>query len=230
MAINVGWCTANTHCSELLFEKPEAVRINVPCPVIGMWTTQTFLLRAPYDFDLHFELTQHGPSLRWGEIAPSAAIEDCFALTPPQTWRAPDKPQLMWRIDHLFLADEEVVMESCAPFYHHGDPAGPEAEGRAWPGVFIPSRWDIQAFVRPLPWTLEWQDIDRPLSLRKGDPISYVRFHSRVFDDTFRMKRLQYSERMADAVARGKRLARVKRKLPGFAQRLLGFRPERWID
>jgi len=221
MAINIGWCTANSHCSELLFEPPEPVRINVPCPVIGMWTTQTFLLRAPYDFDLHLELGPRGPGLRWGEHAPSAAVHDCFAMTMPHIWRDPGKPQLMWRIDHLFLADEEVVMENCAPFYHY-----PE---RRVPGVLLPSRWDVNSWVRPLPWTFEWQDVDQPLSIRRGDPISYVRFHTRRFDDTFRMKRLAYTEEMAKAIERGRRLNFIKRKIPGFAQRLLGYRPKRWL-
>jgi hypothetical protein len=225
MAINVGWCTANTHCSELLYDAPEPVRINVPCPVIGMWTTQTFLLRAPYDFDLHIQLSPQGPGLGWGEKAPSAAIQDCFALTRPDTWRDPNKPQIMWRTDHLFLADEEVVMESCAPFYHYDQ----DNEGRRWPGVMIPSRWDIEKWVRPLAWTLEWQDLDRPISIRRGDPLSYVRFFTRKFDDTFRMKRLPYTEEMAKAVERGRRVNFIKKKIPGFAQRLLGYRPKKWL-
>ena len=68
--------------------------------------------------------------LRWGDKAPSAALSECFALTRPHFWRDPQKPQLMWRIDHLFLADEQVVMESLAPFYHYG-----EASDRHLPGV-----------------------------------------------------------------------------------------------
>ena len=83
MAINVGWCTANKHCSELMFPEPEPVRIDIPCPLIAMWSAQTFLLRAPYDFDLTLELTQQGPVLRWGDKAPSAELSECFALTRP---------------------------------------------------------------------------------------------------------------------------------------------------
>lgn len=222
MAIDVGWCTANTHCSELLFQEPEMVRINIPCPVIGSWSAQTFVLRAPYDMEVSLKLTPQGPVLEWGDPAPNAEFHQLWSFARPEGWARADRPVLNWNIDNLFLADERVILETTAPFYHL-DPA-------RWPGVMLPTRFDIQAWTRPVPWSFEWRDLSRPLSIRRGDPIQYVRLHGLRQEETFRIHRVEYTEEMNRAIERCRKLGPIKRGLGGVGERLLRLRPRRWLS
>ena len=222
MAVRVGWCTANTHCSELLFEEPEVVRVNVPCPVIGSWASQTFLLRAPYDMTVSLELGPQGPMLAWGDPAPNAETHAVWSFARPNSWARADRPVLNWNIDHLFLADETVILETTAPFYH--------MDGVDWPGVMLPTRFDIRAWTRPVPWSFEWRDLSRPLRIRRGDPIQYIRLHTKRQDETFRLRRVDYTEEMHAAIERCRKLGPFRRGLGGIGERLLRLRPRRWLS
>jgi hypothetical protein len=47
-----------------------------------------------------------------------------------------------------------------------------------WPGTLISARFPITNWPRILNWAFEWEDITKPLRLKRGDPISYFSFES----------------------------------------------------
>lgn len=194
-ALRVGWCTTTTHCSDLLFYTPQMLRPEIACPAISQWLTRSFLIRAPYDVELHFERNAHGAALRWGEHAPQSDVYASFALAAPALWPAPDTPVVFWDLRNLFVAEEPVSIETLAPFLHR--------EFTHWPGSLLPQRVRADRALKPLNWPFVWDEPSRPLIVRRGDPLQYVRVHPARADAVVRVERIAYSAAIARALEAG---------------------------
>ena len=195
MTTRIGWCVAGSHCSELLYFPPEVPRAGVACPSIHAWMTSGVLLRAPYDIVLHVDPDGDQPALRWGKPGPQNDVYQSFAFVPPQAWPRPDQPMVFWDLRNLFVADGPAVVETAAPFF--------DAGFQDWPGTLVPQRFNLARELRPLNWPFLWTDITRPLEIKRGDPLMYVRFQGAHADAGFRVEAVPYSSAMAEALRRG---------------------------
>jgi len=223
MAVKIGWCVAEPRFSDMLQEPPELMRVDIRCPVIAAWAAQTYAIRAPFDLDIEFKVSGEGAAIAWRTdydfmIDPHTIVP----FTNPSQWRAPTLPSVQWLINNLFVADETVYVETCAPFFHYRD--------EALPGVMMPTRFNIRSWTRPLQWVFEWHDRSQPLQIKRGDPIQYVRFHTKNMNETFKIQRLEYSEALEAAVKRCRGLGPFRRNLHEVGDALLGRRPKRFLS
>ena len=194
-AVQLGWCAAASHCSDLLFQAPEPLRPAIPCPAIAGWMARTWLLRAPYAIDL--ELLDDGgrPRLAWGAGGPRNDVNESFALLDPALWPNEATPIVVWQLGQVFVADRPLSLDSCGPFL--------EPLAASWPGVVLPQRFRPDRAVRPVHWAFLWQEPARPLRIARGAPIQYLRCNGDTPATPVRLRPLPYSATIAQALAAG---------------------------
>ena len=222
MAVKIGWCNTPTPWSDLLPFEPEQLRVDIRCPVIAAWASQSFVVKAPFDLGVQFTHGPDGAELKWikeydFKIEPRQVVP----FTKQKLWRKPNQPSVQWTINNLFVADEPVWMETWSPFFHF--------RKNPLPGVIVPSRHNIHEWAKPVPWVFEWHDISKPLVIKRGEPIQYVRFHTPNNDETFKIVRLEYTEELEKAVERAASLTPFKKNFFSLGKALLGHRPKRWL-
>jgi len=99
-----------------------------------------------------------------------SAIWKTVKLVAESEWRHPDRPTIQLAVPYTFVADEPVYMVQLAPFLHYSQ--------QPIPGTIFGGRFPIDIWVRTVSWAMEWHDIEKPLILRRGEPLFYCQFES----------------------------------------------------
>lgn len=190
-------------------------------PHVADWHARVFVLRAPFSFRCRAELTDTAVRLHWIDNPTGLPPFEVIAATPKDQWRAPDRPSIQWLINTLMVADEPVQAETMAPFQ--------EASMRRWPGVILPGTLDIQRWTRPFQWVFEWQDLDRELDIRAGEPLQYVRLQAADPQATFELVPLPQSHELQLAMVRCAKIAQFKRNALSHIDEAFERRPPRLV-
>ena len=183
-SVTVGWLHAE-RSGAVLYPPPKRLRGNNvarshaksanACPAILNLESRLFEVSCPIDLHLGMSENQFGtPALAdlAGEMSGlrPEALDRAVILSPPEEWRHPDRPVLQLRLPYIFLADEPVYMAQMPAFQHfRPDPL---------PGLTLPGRFPIHLWPRPLSWAFEWHAPERPLTLRRGEPLFYLMFET----------------------------------------------------
>ncbi|TNC74229.1 hypothetical protein [Rubellimicrobium roseum] len=182
--VTVGWCLTETK-GGIIYAPPERVRsVDLDrrhaksasrCPAVINLESRHFLIRAPFDMHVGFARDDKGkPVLRnlAGEASAIRAskLGEKLHLTPEPEWRHPGVPTIQLSLPYLFVADEPVYLSQVAPFMHYTpDPL---------PGTIFGGRFPIDVWPRPLMWAFEWHEPQKPLRIRRGDPLFYALFET----------------------------------------------------
>ena len=182
--VQVGWFL-NSQKGGIIYDPPERVRIAPPnrqhaksasrCPAVLNLESRYFMVRCPFDLNLAFVRDDEGrPALRnlSGDASAIRAnkLREKIHITAEHEWRHPDVPTIQLQLPYTFIADEPVTMSQVAPFMHY--------QKVPFPGTIFGGRFPINVWPRPLMWAFEWQDVEKPLQVRRGDPLFYVQFET----------------------------------------------------
>ena len=201
--------------------RPEPLDFSIDSPTVSSWVSQTFVIRAPHDLHVKCAITEKGLKLDWLDDSFDVPPSEVFDITTRAMWREPDKPTIQWGLNNLFVADEPVFMETCAPFL--------EYKANAWPGTYVAGKLDIQKWTRMVQWVLEWHDMDGELHIERGDPIKYVRFHTPKMDEKFELVDIEHTRELEQAILRCAKAVPYKKNVLSLADEALKRRPARWI-
>jgi len=221
MAVRIGWWANPLGADESLALPPRPLDLAINSPFVRDWVGRTWVLYAPLDLSCELSLRDGRPDFRFLDDSIDRRPEDVFQFTPVGQYAAPDRPSIQWLTSNLCVADETVWIETCAPFLHRSS--------EAWPGVLIPGRMDIHKWTRPFQWVFEWRDLTRPLMIRRGDPLMYIRFHTPAMDDEFEMFELERSWELDQAIQRCGRIAQYKTNALSHQDEAATRRPDRWL-
>lgn len=221
MTVKIGWRAEPVGVKDLLAYPPEPLDLGINSPHIRDWTCRTFVLRAPFDLNCRLRLKGGVPDFAWLDDSLDFAPDEVFHLTPKKFWTAPERPSIQWLTNNYCVADEPVIIETCAPFLH--------SNMQAWPGTMVPGKMDIRRWTRPFQWVLDWHDLDRPLRIERGEPIQYIRFHTPELDDDFEIVDLPDSWEFRRAVQRCGRIAQYKKNALNHIDEAAERRPRRWL-
>lgn len=182
--VTVGWCLTEQK-GGIIYAPPERVRsvdLNrrhaksaSRCPAVVNLESRHFLVRAPFDIHVGFARDDKGKGFLRNLAGEASTIRgsklgEKLHLTNEPEWRHPGVPTLQLSLPYIFLADEPVYLSQVAPFMHHNpDP---------WPGTIFGGRFPIDVWPRPLMWAFEWHEPEKPLRIRRGDPLFYVLFET----------------------------------------------------
>lgn len=180
----VGWFL-NDPKGGVLYDPPERVRsvdLNREhaksasrCPAVINMESRYFLIRCPFDIHIGFTRDKDGkPALRNLAGTQSAVraskLGEKLHLTSEVEWRHKNVPTIQLALPYVFIADEPVYMTQLSPFMHYNK--------TPLPGTIFGGRFPINVWPRPLMWAFEWHEPDKPIILKRGDPLFYAGFET----------------------------------------------------
>lgn len=180
--VRVGWLLTNVD-SPVIYDPPRRVNSRDArkthaksasrCPAVLNLESRYFEVPCPFDLNLGFTRDKEGrPSLRNLSGTASAirgtALGKRIFVVPESEWRFADRPILQLKLPYLFIADEPVYISQIdAYMYYRRTPL---------PGTIFGGRFPINVWPRPLMWAFEWQDTEKPIVIRRGEPLFYCQF------------------------------------------------------
>ena len=142
------------------------------CPANVQFQQNVYVIRAGLNLELQmFPPDRDHPT--W-DLRPTdldaidpQALKRMIAFEPfPEGYVDPEKPVIQYRTSYCFYADEPVTMQLL--------PVINEPYER--PGITICGEFDIHAWQRSIQWAFEWWDTSKVLTIKKGDPLFYLKF------------------------------------------------------
>ena len=180
--VRVGWLLTQTD-SPVIYDPPRRVNSRDArkehaksasrCPAVLNLESRYFEVPCPFDLNLGFTRDKaNRPTLR-NLSGGSSAIRGStlgkkVVLVSENEWRYPDRPILQLKLPYLFLADEPVYLSQIEAYMHY--------RKVPLPGTIFGGRFPINVWPRPLMWAFEWHDIEKPLILKRGEPLFYCQF------------------------------------------------------
>ena len=182
--VTVGWFL-NDRKGGVIYDPPERVRSAdldrshaksaSRCPAVINLESRYFLVRCPFDINIGFARDKDGKAgLKnlAGTASPvrGSKLGEKLHLVSEVEWRHKGVPTLQLMLPYVFISDEPVYMSQVAPFMHYArDPL---------PGTIFGGRFPINVWPRPLMWAFEWREPEKPLVLKRGDPLFYATFET----------------------------------------------------
>jgi hypothetical protein len=178
--VTVGWFLDQTEAT-IIFDPPTRVRsvdMNRThaksasrCPAVINMESRYFEVKCPYDIHLQFTRDDKGQAVLknlLGEKSPvrPKKLRELVYLVGEAEWRHKDRPTVQLDLPYIFISDEPVYLSQIAPFMHYTK--------QPMPGTIFGGRFPINVWPRRLLWAFEWHEIDKPLILKRGEPLFYV--------------------------------------------------------
>ena len=181
----VGWLFAED-LSAVVYYPPERLEWPGPrarpggaadCPAIADMARHYYVVRSPVTLSLrctHFvpgqEFYYDVPSVEGADkVIGGRTLQRLLTVMPPAIWENPEYPTLQLNLPYLFVSDESVYVEQ--------SPAMFSPVSCQWPVLLYGGRFPIDVWPRQLNFSFQWVDLQRPLLIRRGDPLFYVRFY-----------------------------------------------------
>jgi hypothetical protein len=178
--LTVGWLLDQKE-STIIFDAPTRVRsfdLNKThaksasrCPAVVNMESRYFEIKCPYDIHVQLVRDEQGkPALKnlLGERSPvrPKKLREILYLVGETEWRHKDRPTIQLDLPYIFIADEPVYLSQIAPFMHYTK--------EPMPGTIFGGRFPINVWPRRLLWAFEWHEPQKPLILKRGEPLFYV--------------------------------------------------------
>lgn len=153
------------------------------CPAFSHFVNTTYMLCANIDVDLHWDPVNKVLNSSLGHAAHNTYVNLHSMDFNPDTGR----PIVALASSYFFVADQPVVIEMTPP-YNHIDPAW-----RVMPGAFNIYNWQ-----RPIVPTFEM--LEDKVSIKRGQPLVYVRFKTENFKDSVALERIERTDKIDHAI------------------------------
>ena len=112
-----------------------------------------------------------------------------FTRCPANDYGGKDNALCSLLVSYMFFADEPVWVEVYPPFLH-----GEVKNTRLISGTF-----DIYNWHRPVDFSFEILNDVKPIKIKEGQPLFYVKFVSNKFNDDFELERLEWNDELNKA-------------------------------
>jgi len=185
-AQTIGWCV-DAPFGDFAFSAPTPVRSMrsaalseravQACPAVNEYEKR--LYQIPCAFDLNISIERRNGAFDLfvedrGTRIDRDILQRFLTLMKPDLWRHPDRPVIQILLPYFFISDEVCFMTQLPPFFDY--------RASKWPGLLISGRFPIQNWPRIMNWAFEWFDTDKPVRLRRGDPLCYMQFETETPD------------------------------------------------
>lgn len=165
------------------------------CPAVLGIEARYFEIPCPFDMSMGFERDGDGrPNLRnlAGETSTirGSTLGKHVSVVPEKEWRFPGRPIIQLKLPYVFLADEPVYLTQLDAYLHYRD--------TALPGTIFAGRFPINLWPRPLMWAFEWHDTNKPLLLKRGEPLFYCQFEADGPDRSVQLVEAEMTNELKD--------------------------------
>ena len=166
--------------SELTYFEPEKLETwkdstngFMKCPAFLNYNSQTWVLKSWIDV----ELTWDANNGVLNSNLPFEQHQSMIRLHSADFTIGVDRPIVAINCSYLFVADKTTLVEFLPPYNHD------VTEMRLMPGSFNISGWQ-----RPIMPTFEM--LTDKLTIKRGQPLAYIRFRSEDLKDSFKLEKL----------------------------------------
>jgi len=182
---------------QVVFPEPESLfkhiqetrrgNVHLKCPAFQDYLKNTFIIRAPFDFDIAVDRITGNIQVdgmpqdvatkfivnRIDEIAPG----NPFVVTAPPVY--------------LFYSTDDIQIESMHPSM--------ELNNSVSNIMLIQGTYNISKWIRPVDFTFEIRDDTKPVKIKRGDVLFYVKF--RITDDSkIDLERVPFTQELENAM------------------------------
>jgi len=192
--INIGWTYVKSEPKlevvENLFFEPEKISdvykdttsLFKKCPANTSFLKSFFCIKSPVDLYLKYNRQNHTY-----EINQSQNFVDSFFDPRLNDFdRKKDKALVSLKFMYMFVSDEPVWIETYPAFLH----------GEVVNTRFVNGGFDIYKWQRPVDFSFEILDDNRPVQIKRGQPLFYVKFIGQNFNDDFKLKKIQWTNEL----------------------------------
>lgn len=153
------------------------------CPAMISYINNTFVLKSLVDLELEWD--DRNKVLLSNLLGPSheLMLRVHYEDFDPNT----GLPIIAISSSFVFVADEPVYVEFLPPFNHID---------HNW--RLIPGHFNIHSWTRPVLPTIEL--LNNKVTIKRGQPLSYIRFRSENLKDSFTLQRIERTRELEDAV------------------------------
>lgn len=178
------------------------------CPIVQDSAKNVFVIKAPFDLNLEFNgYTEKNEAsvnlIQTGLSISDEKFEDHISITERSSWNFENRPVIQLLTHVVFIADEHIIMEYLPPFRHYH----PDLHV-----LFANGSFDIYDWQRPMMIAFDWMDTSKPIKIKRGDPLGYIRFNT---PKSVKLVRLELTPELFKLADRG---IRHKNHIKGFSR------------
>ena len=151
------------------------------CPANTQFLKNFWMIRSPFDVELNVnrkEKTCH--------INQNQRFFNTFINMRWNEFEDTDLALCSFNFQYMFVADEPVWIE-VYPAFLHGEPKNTR---------FINGTFDIYNWQRPVDFSFEMLDDTKPVIVKRGQPLFYVRFISKKLNDDFKLQEIEWTDEL----------------------------------
>jgi hypothetical protein len=133
------------------------------CPAFHDFYKNCFLIKSPLDLKITID-KQNGPRY----ITCHNYNQQFYDTFIAPRMENEDFPALSIMFPYLFFSNESLNIEQFHPFMHNSDLLNNVR--------VISGKFDISKWIRPIDYAFEIIDESKPIIIKRGDPLYYIRF------------------------------------------------------
>ena len=201
MTVKIGWTPykrvsdpTNIHFQndmeaiDMLYFEPEKLNyyknsqsLFMKCPAVTGFHQKFFVIKSPFDLELTYDRNKQDV-----RISESQKFYDQFVSWRKDEYGENERPLFSFLFQYMFVADEPVWIETY-PAFLHGQPENTQ---------YIPGSFDIYNWFRPVDFSFQMIDDTKPVTIKRGQPLFYLKFNSKKLNDNFTMKRIEWTDEL----------------------------------
>lgn len=179
---------------ELLINEPEKLTtfykdsnsLFTKCPANSTFLKNLFVVKSPFDLEIKYYRNEKRIWVSQKQNFVDHMVDPRFHNN---NYTETDYALCSVLVSYMFVADDPVWVEVYPPFLH-----GEVKNTRLINGTF-----DIYNWQRPVDFTFEILNDKKPIKIKEGQPLYYVKFVSPKLNDDFELKRLEWTEELDHA-------------------------------
>lgn len=202
--VQVGWFLSERK-GGVIYDAPERVRsveMNREhaksasrCPAVINMESRYFMVKCPFDIHIGFARDDTGKPILRNLAGTQSSIRasklgEKLHLTSEVEWRTKGVPTIQLSLPYTFISDEPVYASQVSPFMHYNR--------NPLPGTIFGGRFPINVWPRPLMWAFEWHEPDKPIQIKRGDPLFYMAFEGPSPDRPITMTEAEVTPELED--------------------------------
>ena len=225
MTVKIGWTPykrlPDMESMDLIYFEPEKLDYYkdttsyfMKCPAVSNFHKKFFVIRSPFDLELNYD--RKGGEVK---ISEDQKFYDRFVSWRRTEYGEQERPLFSFLFQYMFVADEPVWIETY-PAFLHGQPKNTQ---------YIPGSFDIYNWFRPIDFSFQMLDDTKPVKIKRGQPLFYIKFNSKKLNENFMMKRIEWTKDLL----KQSRITSVQEWVRGLSWNLMlkgnPFRPKKMV-
>ena len=149
------------------------------CPANTSFLKSLWVIKSPVDITIKYSRDRHEYDIIG--VTPNF-VNTFFDGRLEDFDREKGNPLISLMYSYLFVADEPVWIETYPAFLH----------GEVENTRFVNGGFNIYNWQRPVDFSFEMRDSNKPIVIKREQPLFYVKFIGNKFDENFNLKRIQW--------------------------------------